>query len=346
MGKSSFGQLVLFRWREFSREPETLFWVFIFPILLTVALGLAFRNQGPQPVAVAVAGDTTDAAVRSTFQTLHADSALIVRLIPTESVDAAFRSGQATVVVVPGLRPTYRFDRRNPASASSIALIDRDLQRAAGRQESFVAQLDDRPARGSRYVDFLIPGLIGLSIMNGSIWGVGWNLVQMRSKKLLRRLAATPMSKAAFLGSFILMRLVFLGLELGVILLFGRLAFDVRIAGSILDLALVVVLGAASFSGIAGLIASRASKSETAQGLMNLVTFPMLLVSGVFFASTNFPDAMQPVIRALPLTALNTLLRAVVNSGTSPWTMPVELLVLVVWGVVPFALALRWFRWT
>ena len=249
--------------------------------------------------------------------------------------------GQASAP--PGL--TYRYDPARPAGRTARLEADAVLQRAAGRPDRLAArdQLVSEP--GARYIDFVIPGLIGLNLMGSGIWGVGLVVVTMRTQKLLRRFAATPMSRFHFMASLMLSRLVFLVLEVAVLVIFGWLAFDVAVHGSLVDLVLVSLLGSLAFTGIALLTAARATTLEAANGIMNLVMVPMWLLSGSFFSYERFPDAVLPAIRALPLTAVNDALRAVMNEGRPLAASWVELLVLAAWTVVSFAVALRIFRW-
>jgi len=198
---------------------------------------------------------------------------------------------------------------------------------------------------GSRYIDFLIPGLLGMNLMGSGLWGVGFAVVQARSKKLLKRLMATPMRRSDYLLSFILSRLVFLVVEIAALVGFGWVMFRVGIRGSVTALALVTVLGALSFAGLGMLVASRARTVEAVSGLMNLVMLPMWILSGTFFSYARFPDAMQPFVRALPLTALNDSLRAVMIDGVSLAALGVPLAIVAAWGLASFSVALRIFRW-
>ncbi|HET8655503.1 MAG TPA: ABC transporter permease, partial [Longimicrobiaceae bacterium] len=198
---------------------------------------------------------------------------------------------------------------------------------------------------GGRYIDWLIPGLIGLNLMSTGMWGIGFGIVNMRQKKQLKRLTATPMRRSDFLLSQMIARLVFLVIEVAPIVLFALFAFDVRVQGSLIDLAVVVVLGALTFAGLGLLTAARARTVEGVSGIMNVVMMPMFILSGVFFSARRFPDVVQPLIQALPLTALNDALRAVYNDGLSLTAVPGELLILVAWMVLTFALALKLFRW-
>jgi ABC-type multidrug transport system permease subunit len=335
-------ELTLARFREFLREPEAVFWVFAFPVIMTIALGIAFRSRGAEPI---IAGIVEQAGAEDVARALEQHGGFTIRRLAPGDVERAVREGRAPVVVVPGTPPTYRFDEARAESQVARLAVDAALQRAAGRADAF--QPVEQPVRsvGSRYIDWLVPGLLGMNIMSTGLWGVGFAIVQARTKKLLKRLVATPMSKAHYLLSHVLSRLMFLALEVAVIVGFAWLVFDVRVHGTLGALVVLAVLGALAFGGLGLLLASRARTIEAVSGLMNLVMLPMWVLSGVFFASTNFPDAMQPVIRLLPLTALNDALRAVVNEGLGLAAVAAEIAVLSTWGLVSFVLSLRLFRW-
>ncbi len=335
-------ELTLSRFREFLREPEAVFWVFAFPVIMTCALGVAFRSRGAEPVIVGVVEQDGAAAIR---QALDDAGGFTVRDVPAADVDRAIRDGRAPVVVVPGTPPAYRFDHARAESQVARLAVDRALQRAAGRVDAFDADEQPIEVAGSRYIDWLVPGLLGMNIMSTGLWGVGFSIVQARMKKLLKRLIATPMSRAAYLASHVLSRLIFLALETTVIVGFAWLVFGVEVRGGLAALAGLALIGALSFGGLGLLIASRARTIEAVSGLMNMVMLPMWVLSGVFFASSNFPDAMQPFIRALPLTALNDALRAVMNEGAPLTALGQETAILLAWGLASFGAALRLFRW-
>jgi ABC-type multidrug transport system permease subunit len=335
-------ELTLARFREFLREPEAVFWVFAFPVIMTCALGIAFRSRGAEPI---IAGVVDQAGADGVAAALESSGGFTVRRIPPADVERAVRDGRAPVVVVPGSPPTYRFDEARAESQVARLAVDAALQRAAGRADAFTPAMQPVQNVGSRYIDWLVPGLLGMNIMSTGLWGVGFAIVQARTKKLLKRLVATPMSKAHYLLAHVLSRLMFLALEVSVIVGFAWLFFDVAVHGALWAVAALSLLGALSFGGVGLLLASRARTIEAVSGLMNLVMLPMWVLSGVFFAATNFPDAMQPFIRLLPLTALNDALRAIVNEGQSIAAVAPEIAILTTWGVVSFVLSLKLFRW-
>jgi ABC-2 type transport system permease protein len=335
-------ELTLARTREFVREPEALFWVFAFPVLMTMALGVAFRSRADEAVRVGVEARP---GAEATVAALEGVSGFLVESLAPDQVDRALRDGLVQVVVVAGTPPIYRFDQARAESQYARLAVDQALQRAAGRADAFTPEQRPVTAVGSRYIDWLVPGLLGMNIMSTGLWGIGFAIVQARTRKLLKRFVATPMSRAHYLLSHVLSRLAFLAGEAAVLVGFAWVAFDVTVQGSLAALAVVSLAGALSFGGMALLVASRAQTVEAVSGLLNLVMLPMWVVSGVFFASSNFPASMQPFVQALPLTALNDALRGVVNEGLPLSALGGELANLAAWGSVCFVLALRLFRW-
>ena len=340
----SIVQLTLARFRGFIREPEAVFWTFVFPILLAVGLGVAFRSRAPeQPhVGVLVAGDSN-----ALMEALKRDSTLKVEVMDDSTAARALRTGKIAILAkITG--PTsveYTYDSARGEAAMAKLLVDRAIQRAAGRTDPVVVAERKVTERGSRYIDFVLPGLLGMNLMGSGIWGIGFAIVDQRGKKLLKRFMATPMSRAEYLASFMFSRLFWLVLEVVTLLGFGALAFGVPLRGSFTALALICLLSALAFAGMGLLIASRARTTEGVSGLMNLVMLPMWIFSGVFFSSSNFPNAVQPVIKLLPLTAVNDALRANMLEGASLASLSGQMLVIAGWLVVSFVLALRLFRW-
>ena len=340
---SPLWQLTLARLRQFLREPGALFWSFGFPLLLTIALGIAFRTRKPDPVSVVVAAGPGAAQIEGA---LAAAGGFKVVTLPEAGTRAALRSGRADILVVPGAPPTYEFDPSRPESRLARAAVDDALERAAGRRDILAPGERRITQPGSRYVDFLVPGLLGLNLLSSGMWGVGYQIVEDRKGKLLKRMVATPMRRSHFLLAFILQRLLFLLVELPVLLGFARLVFGVRIQGSLLLLVGVAVLGALAFAGVGVLTASRAQNTATVSGIINVVMMPMFVASGVFFSIERFPAAIQPALRCLPLTALNDALRAIMNEGAGLAAVWPQAVLLAGIGVVSFVVGVRVFRWT
>ena len=333
-------QLTLVRFREFLREPEALFWVFGFPLLLAAGLGLAFRNTPAEVLTVGVVGTDLTAF----------DSASALAVEPFPTVDdglRALREGKVALLVE---RPAdgsvlYHYDDTNPEGRDARMRADMAVQQGAGRTDPVVAQDQFMREPGSRYIDFLIPGLLGMNLMGGSIWSMGFAIVDARRRKLMKRLVATPMPRHYFLLSFLISRLAMLVVEVGAFLGFAVLVFGVPVRGSLVLVAALCVLGTLAFGAIGLLLSSRARTIETASGLMNVTMLPMWILSGVFFSSQRFPDAVQPIIEALPLTALNDALRATMLQGATLTQIAPQLGVLAAWLIVCFPVALKLFRW-
>lgn len=338
-------QLTRVRYREFFREPEAVFWVFIFPVLLAAGLGIAFRNQAPARTAVAVVeGGSRSGALA---EALRHTPGFEVSLLGDSAAADSLRVGAVSLVVAPdgGGQVQYFYDGSRPESRIARLQVDDVVQRASGREN--MVKVNDRLVHepGARYIDFLIPGLLGMNLMGSGIWGLGFAIVDARKKRLLKRLIATPMSRAQYLSSFVLSRLTLLCIEVALLLGFGVLVFGVPLRGSLLLLALICLLASLTFSSLGLLISSRAQTMEGASGLMNLVMLPMWIFSGVFFSASRFPDQIQPLIQALPLTAVIDALRANTLRGAGFGAVAPELGIVVAWMVASFLLALKLFRW-
>ena len=335
-------ELTYARLRELIREPEAVFWVFVFPIILTAILGLAFRSRPPDALRVAVAAGPHAEARRAA---LAGGEGLDPRVLPADEARDALGRGRVVLVVSADDPPTYSFDPTMPESHAARLAVDAALQRAAGRNDAFVAGTAKVTEPGTRYVDFLVPGLLGMNIMGTGMWGIGFSLVVARNGKLLKRLVAAPVRRGEILGAQIIARLLFLVPEAAALLLFAYFALDVPLRGSFLLLSAVSLLGALAFSGLGLLTAARPSTIEGVSGIMNLVMVPMWVFSGIFFSTERFPAAIQPFVQALPLTALNDALRAVMLDGAGFAALAPELALLAAWGIVSFVIAVRIFRW-
>jgi ABC-type multidrug transport system permease subunit len=352
MTPGSFKELLLYRLRTCARDPGVVFWVFVFPVIAIAAFGLAFRPGAPGPSAVGLLGN--DPAVRAALAPREGEpKELSIRVLasPEEAKTALGRS-EVALVVVASDPPVYRFDPTRQEALVARLLVDRRLQAARGRPDAVGARLEQVDTPGIRYIDYVVPGLIGMQIMNTMLLGVGFSLVELRSRKMLRRLAATPMSRPGFLVAQVLSRLSLTWVMTALLLVVAHVLFGVRVQGSYLDVGLLVLLGGLSFSGISLAVAARTESSETAQGIITIIALPMVLFSGVFFSSSGYPfstpgmpDWIRVPLGWLPLTAFNDALRAVVNERVSLASMPGELAILTAWGVVPFVFALRVFRW-
>lgn len=327
----------------FLREPEAIFWVFVFPLVLAAVLGFAFRSAGVEPNTVAVVQNEGTEALLAAFdldEHLEADV--------YDTYDEAFeklRKAAVDGLVEPGDPPRLVFDPARAEAATAELRVRRVLALAIDENADAPVRLDPVTETGSRYVDFLFPGLLGMNLMGTGMWGIGFAIADVRRRKFLKRLLVTPMRRSSFFLSFILSRLVFLALELTVLTGFGCWILGVPFEGAIVSFGVVSLFGAITFAGLGILVASRVRTIEGVSGLMNFIMMPMWLASGVFFSYERFPDALHPVLKLLPLTALNDALRAVMLDGESLFRQGPELLIMAGWTVITFVVALKIFRW-
>ncbi len=336
----SLVQLTLVRFREFIREPEAVFWTFVFPVLLAIGLGIAFRNKPAETLQIGATTPELASALRS-------EKTLSVRVLTPAAGDRALTTGRIVLLAIPrdGRNVVFRYDDTNPDGRTARLLADRAIEHSAGLRSPVAASDSIVREPGSRYIDFLVPGLLGMNLMGSGMWGIGFSIVDARRKKLLKRLIASPMSRAEYLLSFLLSRLVLLLFEVIALVGFAALLFGVPVRGPFWELGVLCLAGSLAFSALGLLVASRAQTIEAASGLMNFVMLPMWIFSGVFFSAERFPAAIQPFIQALPLTAAINVLRACMLEGTPLARMTGELGILALWLAASFLIALRIFRW-
>lgn len=256
--RSQLLELTLVRLREFIREPEAVFWTFVFPLLLAAGLGIAFRNRPPETARIGILESPALEQAAAAIDTAAGLTA--VPLADDSAAALALRTGKVALVIAPNDNGgvEYRFDPSRPDARAARLLADRTVQSAAGRVDPVQVSEAIVRERGSRYIDFFIPGLLGLSLMSSGVWSIAFSMVTARSKKLLKRLVATPMSRVQYLMSFLFSRLFFLVLEVTILLGFGALVFDVPIRGSFVALGVICLLAALMFSAMGLLVSSRA----------------------------------------------------------------------------------------
>ncbi|MEM8735062.1 MAG: ABC transporter permease [Planctomycetota bacterium] len=342
---SALLQLTLARLREFYRQPEAVFWVYFFPILMVVALGVAFRNKPVEQITVDVLASSR---AEELLASLQEDERVVAGVFDAAECKQRLRTAKSELYVDPTSSDgsvIYAYDPTRPGSVVARDVADQIIQRAAGRIDPVTTSVTEVSEPGGRYIDFLVPGLLGMGLMGGGLWGVGFAIVDLRIRKLLKRFVATPMKKSQFLLGIMISRLFFMVPEILLLVVFAWLFFGVRVYGNWLAIIFVVLLAAFEFAGIGLLVASRAKTMETVSGLMNLVMLPMWTLCGIFFSYERFPQAFHPFIKLLPLTPVNDALRAVMLDGASLASQWPEVLVMATWGIITFALALRLFKW-
>jgi ABC-type multidrug transport system permease subunit len=341
MARNAFRALFIARSKELSREPAVLFWDFVFPLLLALALGLV-RVQSGDVVHVAVVRGTGASVVDALAATPG------VRVLELDAAAAGEwqRRGRAALVVsFEDGRLTYRYQADRQEGLLARALVHAAIQNSAA--PSYAIPVHDRPvtAKGFRYIDFLVPGILALSLMNGGLFGVGFALVNLRIRNVLKTLAATPMAKRDFLAALLGSRLMLVLLQVISLLVGARLIFGMPVLGSPAVIALVAVAGSTTFAALGMTIAARAKTLHTVNGAINLVMLPMFIFSGVFFSTDRFPAVLQPLVKVLPLTALTDALRSTVTQRATIADISTPLAILGVWAAIFFCISLRLFRW-
>jgi ABC transporter DrrB family efflux protein len=331
------------RIRLMIRQPEMMFWVFAFPVLLAVVLAFAFRTTGPADSVVGVRAGADGDAIAALMA--KEPGVTIRRFDDADGARVALRSGAIDVLVDAGTPPVLHVQPARPEAETARLRVLRALELPPIEARSDAARVEAVAETGSRYIDFLLPGLIGLNVYGTGLWAIGFGVADARQKKLLRRLLVTPMRRSSYLASFMVFRLLFLALEVTTLTAFGVWVLGVPLRGDVVSFAVATIIGAASFAGIGMLAVARVKSIEGASGMINLATVPIWLFSGVFFSYERFPAMVQPLLRALPLTPLNDALRAIMLDGASLAGVAPDLAIVGVWGVVCFAAAIRWFRW-
>ena len=330
-------ELTRHRILAFIRQPEGVFWVFAFPLVLSAVLGFAFQGGEPTPSRIGVIGDAEGWVAR-----LEADPLIdLVRYESREEADRELAGGHIDALVLSAAPAQLRLD---PARAEAEMARLRVLV-ALGAIDQAELTLDPVTERGARYVDFLFPGLLGMNLMGTGLWSIGFAVVDMRQRKVLKRFMVTPMRRSSFLASLIGARLAYWAGEVVLLTAFGVWVLGVPLRSSIFTFIALSLLGAVAFSCLGLLVASRTKTIEGISGLVNLLMVPMWLGSGVFFSYERFPEAVHPLLRALPLTSLNDALRAAMIDGAGLGDMLPQLAIMGAWMVIPFVLTLKVFRW-
>lgn len=339
----SLYQLTRWRLNEFLRRKDAIFWTYGFPLVMLLALGFAFRDRPPEPLVIEVIGPR---AAEVEAQIAQNSKDLVVKHFDDELWQKRLQSGRVSAVIETGEKDSdfkiWDEERREESRVARFAIESALLKKQNSEVRFEIEQLS---AQGSRYIDFLVPGILSMNLMSGGLWGVGFGIVDMRVRKLLKRLMATPMSKNYFLLSLMFVRLMFGVCEQAAILMFGLFVFNVHCQGSYLDLVIVLLVGGMSFVGIGLLVASRAQTIEAVSGLMNLTMIPMWILGGIFFSNERFPEMIQPIIQILPIVPVVNSIRAVMLDGTSIVHLTTPLAIMAAWGIGSFLIAAKIFRW-
>ncbi|MFO8111631.1 MAG: ABC transporter permease [Desulfosalsimonadaceae bacterium] len=383
-----FLHLTLAHLKEVTRQPAILFWGIIFPILLSIGLGMAFTRaaetehhigftnadeSGSAPRAPDVIEALFSSSMRDPDHTLgildETSFMLTVRddmlgdtlyIFDAGSWDESIlRLKQGRIHLIMEITDAgdvmYHFDPQNQdarlAWHALRTLVGVDAPPTDGEFKT-PATIPDTGARvspleipGTRYIDFLVPGLISMTVMMSCMWGISYGMIDKRSKKLLRRMVATPMVKSHFLAALMLVRIFINIVESALLVFFAWMIFDIAIQGSAGALVMVFMAGNIAFCGIAVFVSSRTANTEVGNGMINAVVMPMTLLSGVFFSYHNFPEWSIPVIGKLPLALLVDGIRAIFTEGAGLAETAPAAILLFLTGAVFFTAGLKIFKW-
>jgi ABC-type multidrug transport system permease subunit len=359
-------QLISVQFKEFLREPGVIFWSLAFPVLMAWGLGIAFTQQGEQVrhVAIVESGAPTPELSRflkensvkiqagkqpqKYFKTLGNDrlGRTIYEFSTTSREDAIVKMKRGEIALIlqedkNGIH--YHFDPKN--SEAQVAYLQLSAAMSAKDQAGSAANVEPLTQTGTRYIDFLIPGLLAMGIMMSAMWGISYSLIEKRTKKLLRRMVATPMKKSGFLISHFISRVTLSAGESVLLLLFGWWYFDITVQGSFPAFIAVFLAGNIAFIGLAIFVSARTTRTEVGNGLINAVVMPMMIGSGIFFSYHNFPGWLIPLIQQLPLTMLADSMRSIFIEGADFGQVWLETALLSGMGSLFFALGLKIYKW-
>ena len=368
-------QLIVALFREIIREPGVLFWGILFPILMSLGLGLAFTKKTDVVRKVAIINDS-EMPVTGSEITVVADflqknceknlteaketwqwkyvikdeklgnSIFLFYIMNWNQAMKLLKRGTINVILLDlNGSAEYHFDPMNPDAQLTYLKLGNLVGKGDIIPLKSNSEIKPLTVTGTRYIDFLVPGLITMGVMMSCMWGISYGIIEKRSKKLLRRLVATPMKKSHFLIALITVRITMNFIESAVLFLFSLFAFKMTIQGDISALIIMFLAGNIAFAGIAVFVSSNTSNTEVGNGLINFVVFPMMVLSGIFFSYQNFPDWSLPVIRNLPLTILTDGIRSIFNEGAGYHEVALPILILLVTGVLFFTAGLKIFKW-
>ena len=345
-------QLIKIQYLEFFREPGVIFWALLFPVVMAWGLGLAFKGKATKECTIAWVKSTAPVKAesqRAQVQQFVKDTkarTVNYHFVPVSWDEAGLmvkRGKTSLILLEKGDSIKYCFDARNSEAQLTYLQLSEAISHPDAKEES--TQIQPLDQKGMRYIDFLIPGLLAMNIMFGCMWGVSYGLVEKRSKKLMRRMVATPLNKTAFLFSYFVTRITLSFVELGVLLFFAWWYFDITVQGSMPALITLLIVANAVFFGLSVLLSSRTSKTQIANGIINAVTMPMMICSGIFFSYHNFPSWLESLIMQLPLTRIADGMRSIFIEGAGFSEIKQTLVVLSSLAILFFISGKRIYKW-
>ena len=350
---------------ETIREPDVLFWGILFPVLISIGLGLAFTQASESKFHIMIVEENQTEldsllniyAVRSlknekeTFtwkieDKIIGNTEFNFTRSDWKSAIVSLKRGESELIVADSVGEIrYHFDPLNSQAQLAYMKLSALIKSPASTVNAGENQINPLTLKGVRYIDFLVPGILSMGVMSSIMWGISYTIIERRSQKLLRRMVATPMRKSNFLISFMLVRILMNTVEALILLFFAWLLFGIHIQGNIGALVVLFLAGNIAFTGLAVLISTRTAKTEVGTGWINAVQMPMMILSGIFFSYHHFPEWSIGAIKLLPLTALTDGIRSIFNEGAGWMEILTPSIALSGFGIICFVVGLRLFKW-
>jgi ABC-2 type transport system permease protein len=342
----------------FSRDRQSIFFTLFFPITFMVIFGfIATGDEDPMEIGVV---DNADNAFSSRFvDVLNANELFSVTVGDESQLREQVVEGDMTLVLV--LPSDFRGEQQpadltmlvDAAQARQTAMIRPMVEQALleverelrGTETLFPLNVVDVQARSQRYIDFLVPGLLALTIMQISVAGSGYNIVEYRRKGILKRLFVTPLKPRDFISGIVIARLVVTVTQVSILLMMAVILLGVPVVGNLIELLFMILLGSSIFLSLGFFMGSIAKTQQAIMLLGNLITLPQMFLSGIFFSIDTIPDVLQPVARFLPLSFLATGVREIIVNGEPLVEQIPTIIGLLVWFAIALTLAIRMFRW-
>jgi ABC-2 type transport system permease protein len=362
----AFGAIFAARYKQFVRNRGALFFSFLFPIIFILLFGWAFQNMGTQTFKVGLSDEGSPQTTSCMIQSLESvviqntQKEFTTQSGNLDNLLALLKNGDLDVVIVipagmdtlgPGQSDNVQvyYDASQtvfqqtliPALYQVINAID---QRLGGYTPLIGMEQTSVQSHELRYIDFLLPGILGMTLMFIGVQG-GLPIIQQRQAHIIKRLGSTPLRRSMLVMGDVVFRMIVVLLSAALIILVGRLVFNVRMVGNWLSLCGIILLGSLVFVNLGYLIAAFVKTQESAIPVVQIVDLPMMILSGTFFSVASMPFFIEPLVKILPLTYLNDALRQIMVAGTPLYSMTADIAVLAAWAIVSLGLTIRFFRW-
>ncbi|MFW6035630.1 MAG: ABC transporter permease [Halanaerobiales bacterium] len=356
-----FKEMFIANVKEYIRDKTALFWFIIFPLIFIFIFGWVFTGTQEQTFNVGIIAESENIMSEKMVEGFKSVESFNVSVEEEDTELKALKKGNRNIVVeIPDFDyqavmqgesvdiPVYYDAGKQQTNQMLLSIVRQMFNEAerqmTGRQKIFTLAAEPFQSEGLTDFDYILPGILSMALMQLGLFG-SLEFLSLREKKIVRGLGVTPLSRCTLLSSEILLRLILALVQTVLILSIGVIVFDVTIVGSLFQLLGIVILGSITFVSLGYLLISFVNSAEGGQGLIQVVQFPMMFLSGVFFPHELMPDFIQPIVRILPLTYLGDALRAVTTGAVSGYSILTNVLVLSGWLIVTFILAMFFWKW-